>query len=207
MLNRVSVTGLGAVTNTARVGPVESAAVIGTGGVGLNGVQGAALVGANPIVAMDTLERKLVAAGEFGATHTILVGQDDSLQLVRALTGGKGAGYVFVTVGSPEAAIQGLALLRRGGTLVLVGLPDPAAAMSLPIREFAWAGQRILGSCMGSTRLAVDVPRLIDLYRQGRLKLDELITARYPLDRINEAIEAVERGDALRNVIVFGPPS
>lgn len=198
------ITGLGAVVNTAQVRPGSSVVVIGAGGVGLNAVQGAALVGASSIVALDTVPGKLRAARDFGATHTVQVGSDDPGGVIEALTAGRGADYVFVTVGSASAVSDSLPLLRRGGTLVLVGLPHPTATAPLPIRDVAWAGKRILGSCMGSTRLSVDVPHLIELYRQGRLKLDELITARYPLDRINEAIEAVERGEALRNVIVFG---
>jgi S-(hydroxymethyl)glutathione dehydrogenase/alcohol dehydrogenase len=109
-----------------------------------------------------------------------------------------------VTVGTESAVSAGFDLIRVAGTLVLVGLPAPGVTAPLPIREFAWAGQRVLGSCMGSTRLSVDVPYFIELYRQGRLKLDELITARYPLARINDAIDVVKRGEARRNVIVFG---
>jgi S-(hydroxymethyl)glutathione dehydrogenase / alcohol dehydrogenase len=120
------------------------------------------------------------------------------------VTNGRGADYAFVTVGTAGAVGGAFDLIRVAGTLVLVGLPAPGITAPLPIREFAWAGQRVLGSCMGSTRLSVDVPYFIELYRQGRLKLDELITARYPLDRINEAIEVVKRGEARRNVIVFG---
>ena len=199
------ITGAGAVINTARVEPGSSVVVTGAGGVGLNAVQGALLAGANPIIAIDPLESKRAAAQEFGATHTIDAGEEHVARRVHDLTDGRGADYVFVTVGSAAAVTQGLALIRLAGTLVIVGLPGPGVAAPLPIREFAWSGQRILGSCMGSTRLSVDVPRLVDLYRQGRLKLDELITARYPLDRINEAIAVVERGEALRNVIVFAP--
>jgi S-(hydroxymethyl)glutathione dehydrogenase/alcohol dehydrogenase len=199
------ITGAGSVINTAQVEPGSSVVVIGAGGVGLNAVQGAVLAGANPIVAIDPLDSKLTAAREFGATHTIDAQDDRATERVHDLTGGRGADYAFVTVGSPAAVTQGLALIRPAGTLVIVGLPAPGVTAPLPIRDFAWAGRRILGSCMGSTRLSVDVPRLVDLYCHGRLKLDELITGRYPLDRINEAIEAVERGEALRNVILFAP--
>ena len=122
---------------------------------------------------------------------------------MRELTGGRGADYVFVTVGSPAAVSQALTLVRRGGTVVLVGMPAAGATAPIPIGDFAGNGLRLLGSNMGSTRLGVDVPRLVARYREGRLKLDELITARYPLERINEAIVAMEGGEALRNVIVF----
>jgi S-(hydroxymethyl)glutathione dehydrogenase / alcohol dehydrogenase len=199
------ITGAGAVINTAAVRPGSSVVVIGAGGVGLNAIQGAVLAGADPIIVLDTLPSKLEAALEFGATHTVEVGTENPVDVVRSLTGGRGADYAFVTVGTDSAVAGGFDLIRIAGTLVLVGLPAPGVTASLPIREFAWAGQRVLGSCMGSTRLSVDVPYFIELYRQGRLKLDELITARYPLDRINEAIDAVKRGEARRNVIMFDP--
>jgi len=197
------ITGVGAVVNTAQVKVGSNVVVIGTGGVGLNAVQGAVLAGAQQIIAMDILETKLTAARAFGATQTINAGQEDGRQMIWDLTGGHGADYVFVTVGNTAAVAQGLSLIRSGGTLVIVGLPKAGTAVPLPVLDLVVNGQKILGSCMGSTRLSIDVPWLVDLYRQGRLKLDELITARYPLDRINEAIEAMEKGEALRNVIVF----
>jgi S-(hydroxymethyl)glutathione dehydrogenase/alcohol dehydrogenase len=197
------ITGFGAVVNTAKVRPGESVVVIGTGGVGLNAVQGAALSGAHPIIAIDLLEDKLDAARVFGATHTINAArQSHPERIVRNWTLGRGADYVFVTVGNAAAAAQGFGMLRRKGTEVLVGIPARGATLSLPIAQIV--GERtVTGSSMGSTRLSVDVPRLVSLYQDGRLKLDELITARYPLEEINEAIEAVEGGQALRNVIVL----
>jgi len=197
------ITGLGAVVNTAQVKPGSSLVVIGTGGVGLNSIQGAVLAGAYPIIALDILEAKLAAARNFGATHTIDPRQPGSVQMVKDLTSGRGADYVFVTVGSPAAVTQGLGLIRRGGTVVIVGMPPPEARAPIPISDFANDGHRLIGSNMGSTRLRVDVPRLVEMYQRGRLKLDELITARYPLEQINQAIESMERGEALRNVIVF----
>ncbi|MDX1425587.1 MAG: Zn-dependent alcohol dehydrogenase [Kiloniellales bacterium] len=197
------ITGLGAVVNTAKVPPGSSVAVIGTGGVGLNSVQGAALCGAQPIVALDLADAKLEAARAFGATDCVNPASEDPVEAVKALTGGRGADYVFVTVGSVTAIEQGFALLRNAGTLVIVGMPAAGAMAQFEPLEFADRGQRILGSKMGSTRLRVDVPRLVAHYQKGRLKLDELITERYPLERINEAIASVNRGEALRNVIVF----
>jgi NDMA-dependent alcohol dehydrogenase len=197
------VTGVGAVVNTAQVRPGEAVAVIGCGGVGLNAVQGAALAGANPIVALDVLDTKLQSAREFGATHALNARREDIGPAVLDLTDGRGADYAFVTVGIPEAVSQALTLVREGGSAVLVGIPRIEARVPLSIFDVVAGEMRILGSNMGSTRLSVDVPRLIELYRQGRLKLDELITARYPLEQINEAIESTERGEAIRNVIVF----
>jgi NDMA-dependent alcohol dehydrogenase len=198
------ITGVGAVTNTAGVEAGRSVVVVGAGGVGLNAVQGAALSGASPILALDTVDMKLDAAKRFGATHAANITRDDARALIRELTAGRGADYVFVAVGNTAAMEQGLRLVAPSGALVLVGMPDARATAALPVMFFAMAGQRVLGSFMGTTRPGIDIPRLVDLYRQGRLKLDELITARYPLERINEAIAAVERGEALRNVIVFG---
>ncbi len=197
------ITGVGAVLNTAQLTPGSSAVVIGAGGVGVNAIQGAALAGATPIVAVDVVARKLPVARSFGATHAVDGRQGDVRGLVRELTAGRGADYVFVTVGSPAAVTQALTLARRGGTVVLVGMPVAGATAPIPIGDFAGNGLRLLGSNMGSTRLGVDVPRLVARYQEGRLNLDELITARYPLERINEAIVAMEGGEALRNVIVF----
>lgn len=198
------ITGLGAVVNTAQVEPYSSVVVIGTGGVGVNAIQGALLAGAHPIIAVDILANKLAAARDFGATHTINAAEQSAPEdRVKELTSGRGADYVFVTVGNPDVVAQGLKMIRWEGTVVIVGIPAEGATASFPVRQFVVGGQRIVGSCMGSTRLHVDVPRLINLYQHGRLKLDELITAHYPLERINEAIESMEKGEALRNVIVF----
>lgn len=196
------ITGLGAVTNTAKIAPRSSVAVIGVGGVGLNSIQGAALSGARKIIAVDRLDNKLVAARSFGATHTVNATQTDAVQAVKDLNDGKGVDYAFVTVGNANAVNQAFAMIRSGGSVVVVGLPEADATASINIHKLI--GERhIVGSPMGSTRLSVDVPRLVELYQQGRLKLDELITRRYGLDQINEAIASMERGEALRNVIVF----
>jgi S-(hydroxymethyl)glutathione dehydrogenase/alcohol dehydrogenase len=202
------ITGVGAVISTAQVEPGSSVAVIGIGGVGLNAVQGAALAGAHPIIAIDLLDNKLKAAWGFGATHTInLAEQTKADETVRALTSGRGADYVFVTVGSAAAVTQALSLTRKRGNLILVGMPAPGATASFQVSPLVRAEQRIMGSFMGSTRPSIGIPRLIDLYQHGRLKLDELITGRFPLERINEAIESVAKGQALRNVILFGSNS
>ena len=197
------ITGLGAVINTAQVRPGESVVVIGTGGVGLSAIQGAVLAGARRIIALDIVEMKLEAARRFGATDDFNATREDLLDAVCELTEGIGADYVFVTAGSTSAAAQGLSLLRPGGALVIVGLPRADALLSFSPTLAALNGRRILTSFMGSTNLSVDVPRLVDLYQQGRLKLDELITMRYAPEQINEAMEAVQRGEALRNMIMW----
>ena len=189
--------------NTGRVKPGSSVVVIGLGGVGLNAVQGAVLAGASTIIAMDILDMKLATAKMFGATHTLNANREDARRVIRDFTEGRGADYVFVTVGSTTAVSQGITLLRRAGTLVIVGMPPSGATAPLPVVDIADKGLKILGSFLGSTRLRVDVPWLVELYQQGRLKLDELITARYSLEQINEVIELTERGEAIRNVIIW----
>jgi Zn-dependent alcohol dehydrogenase len=197
------VTGLGAVVNTARVHAGDTVVVIGTGGVGLNSVQAAALSGANPVIAVDLSNTKLEAARAFGATHTVNPKDQDAAEAVAELTEGRRADYVFVTVGAEAAIKQGIRLMRRGGTTVIVGMPASGVRSEFDPTRLANDSQRILGSKMGASRIQVDVPHLVSLYRQGRLKLDELVSGRYPLEEINEAVASVNRGEALRNVIVF----
>jgi Zn-dependent alcohol dehydrogenase len=196
-------TGFGAVVNTAAVPCGAAVVVIGTGGVGLNSVQGAALSGARTIIAVDPSDAKLAAARRFGATHAIDPRREDVGQVVRALTDGRGADYVFIAVGAKGAIEQGFDLMRRGGTLVVIGMPASGVMATFDPGNFAHDGQRLLGSKMGSARVQVDIPKIVSLYQQGRLKLNELITARYQLEDINEAIAAARGGDALRNVIIF----
>ncbi len=198
-------TGVGAVINTAGVRPGDSVVVIGTGGVGLNAVQGAALAGAAPIIALDLSEAKREAALRFGATQAVDPAADDVVGYVRALNGGRLADWAFVTVGAKAAMDQATKLIGRGGGVVIVGMPASGVFARYDPGWLAADEQRILGSKMGSARLPIDIPHLVAAWKQERLKLEELITGRYPLDQINEAIASVRRGEALRNVIVFGP--
>jgi Zn-dependent alcohol dehydrogenase len=197
------ITGYGAVANTARIEPGSDIVVIGAGGVGLNSVQGGVLCGANRIIAVDIADDKLDAATQFGATHGINSSRQDAITEVRALTGGRGADYVFITVGAKPAFDQSYAMLARGGAAVIVGMPANGVVSEFEPGSFAGNAQRILGSKMGSSDIRVDVPYLAGLYTDGRLKLDELISGRYPLAEIDEAIASVKRGAARRNVIVF----
>jgi Zn-dependent alcohol dehydrogenase len=197
------ITGLGAVVNTVQVETKSNVVVIGTGGVGLNSVQGAALAGAVKIIAVDLLENKLEAARLFGATHTINATHQDPVSVVLALTQGRGADYAFTTVGSSTAITQASQMIRAGGMAVIVGMPPNDDVEFRLNAHNLTDGRTVVGSLMGSTRLAVDLPRWVELYKQGRLKLDELITGRYPLEKINAAIASMDRGEALRNVIVF----
>lgn len=196
------ITGVGAVTNTARLRPGATAAVIGAGGVGLNCIQGAVLAGASRIIALDINPAKLDAARAFGATDAVEAGPRAADE-VRALTAGRGVDFAFVAVGVPQAIAEAPALLAPGGAVVLVGMPPSGSTVPLDPTMLAAMNQRVLGSRMGATVLARDVPWLIAQHRARRLKLAELVSGRYPLARINEAIAATKSGAALRNVIVF----
>jgi S-(hydroxymethyl)glutathione dehydrogenase/alcohol dehydrogenase len=196
-------TGMGAVVNTASVKAGSSAVVIGCGGVGLNAIQGARLAGCLAIIAVDVDPAKLKAAREFGATHGVDARREDVAARVAEITGGRKADTVFVTVGVKGAAEQAVSLMKRNGATVLVGMPPSGVTATIDPAWLAAYGQRILGSKMGSARPLIDVPKIVALYREGRLKLDELITARYPLEAINEAVASSRTGAALRNVIVF----
>ncbi len=198
------ITGVGAAINTTTISPGESAVVIGTGGVGLNCIQGAALSGANPLIAVDVNDAKLEAARTFGATHVVNSATQDVAAEVRALTNGRMAEHVLVSVGVGAAIEQGIGLMGKGGETVIVGMPPSGVTTTFDPSWVAADSQRIVGSKMGSAKVPVDIPHLVGLYRDGRLKLDELVTKRYPLEEINEAVAAVKRGEALRNVVVFG---
>ncbi|MBN1192020.1 MAG: Zn-dependent alcohol dehydrogenase [Dehalococcoidales bacterium] len=197
------IAGFNAVVNRARVEPLSSVVVIGTGGVGINSIQGAAYSGARPVIAVDISDTQLASARTFGATHTVNSKNEDPVKAVMELTMGRGADYVFVAVGSNAAIAQGVAMTGKRGTTVIIGMPSMKENMSLPAMAFMGGERVLMGSLMGSTRLQVDIPRLISLYQEKTLKLDELITKRYPLEKINEAIESLHQGNIIRNVIVF----
>lgn len=197
------ITGLGAVFNTAKVEPGSRVAVVGAGGVGLNSVQGAALAGARNVTAFDIADDKLEQARLFGATHTVNVVANDIKACVRDITDGRGFDYVFVTVGAKSVMDAAFDHLAFGGAVVIVGMPASGVMSEYDPGTFAYKSQRILGSRMGSALISRDIPMLIELYHQGRLKLDELVTARYKLDQINEAAASAKAGRALRNIVVF----
>ena len=197
------ITGVGAVINTARVKPGDTVAVVGAGGVGLNAIQGAAIAGAKRVIAIDLLDDKLDAAKAFGATHGIRADDANLSANVRAVNDGRGVDYVFVTVGAPKAFADAPALLAKGGAMVIVGMPPAGTVMDYEPMNMADGSYRFLGSSMGQTDVRRDIPWLIELYRQGRLKLDELVSGRWTLEQINEAIADTKAGHARRNVIVF----
>jgi len=197
-------TGVGAVMNKAHVEPGTVAVVFGAGGVGLNVIQGCALSGAAQIVAVDTMPSKLALAAEFGATHTIDASVETKIvKAVRRLTGG-GADYSFECVGLGEIAAQAFGVLRRGGTAVVIGIAPKDDTTSVRTLSLAFEEKTLTGSYFGSSRPREDIPRLLALYGSGRLKLDELITARYTIDEAPRAFADLVAGRNARGMIVFG---
>jgi S-(hydroxymethyl)glutathione dehydrogenase/alcohol dehydrogenase len=197
------ITGVGAVTNAAQVPKGSRVAVIGAGGVGLNVVQGAAIAGCERIIAIDLRPRPLEIAREFGATDTI-GGTDvspDVAEAVRELTAGRGADFVFDTVGSPATLALALTATRKGGAVILTGLSRMDAQAAFPMFPFVMQEKRLLGSVYGSGQPARDIPRLVALYQEGRLKLGELVSRTYALDQVNEALTALAASDGARGVI------
>ena len=195
-------TGVGAVLNTAAVPAGASMAVFGVGGVGLNVVQGGAMVAAHPIIAVDLLARKLDHARAVGATHGIDSSKEDPAAAIRAITG-RGADYTFVAVGATRPITQAIDALAPGGTCVLIGVPETGATVPLDARPVVTGERVVRGSSYGSARTREDLPRLVRLYQAGKLRIDELITHRYALEDANEAFRALAAGELGRGVIVF----
>ncbi len=194
------VTGLGSVFNTAEVTPGSTVAVIGCGGVGLNVIQGSGLAGAARIVAVDVFESKLAMATEFGATDT-LISDDAAVGAFLEMTGG-GAHFTFDAVGLPATARQAFAMLRPGGVATVIGMIPEGSEVSLPGVDFLYE-KTIKGSNMGSTRSRVDIPRYLDLYRSGRINLDDLVSRTRPLHEIGLAMDDLDGGAVARTVITF----
>lgn len=195
-------TGVGAAIQTAKVHAGSSCVVIGCGGVGLNVIQGCRIAGAARIVAVDVNPGKLELAGIFGATDTILAERDDLVERIRRITHG-GADYAFEVVGQSATMEQAFAATARGGTCCVVGLAPPAAQIEVAALDLM--GEKVLtGSRNGSSLPLRDIPVVIEWYRQGRLRLDELVSQTLPLERVNEALEAFEEGVVARSVIVYG---
>lgn len=188
-------TGVGAVLHTAEVEPGSNVVVVGTGGVGLNVIQGARLAGAERIIAVDLLDNKLDFAREMGATHLINGGREDAVERVMALTGGRGADYAFEVIGLPKTIAQAYESVGKGGTAVVVGVVDETAELTIKPRGMQINSKKLIGCAFGSSRPQVDFPLLVDLYMDGRIKLNELITERFRLDEINEALRALATGD------------
>jgi S-(hydroxymethyl)glutathione dehydrogenase / alcohol dehydrogenase len=194
-------TGVGAALNTARVEPGSMVAVFGCGGVGLSAIQGARIAGARMIIGVDVHDHKLETAYELGATHTINGARKDAVAEIRELTNG-GVDYAFEAIGLKVAAEQCFKALRAGGTATIIGMIPLGQKVELDGSAFL-SEKKIQGSSMGSNRFKVDMPKYIDFYMQGRLKLDEMITRRMPLEDLNEAFRAMKAGEVARQVLVF----
>jgi S-(hydroxymethyl)glutathione dehydrogenase / alcohol dehydrogenase len=203
LLGCAVVTGVGAVTNAAKVRRGDSVAVFGAGGVGLNVIQGAASAGAATLVAVDVHPSKLELARRFGATHAVDASARDPVDAVRSLTDARGVDHAFDCVGSPATVRQAFDVLAKTGKLVVLGISPAGAEVSLPLGPMVFEERQVLGSFYGSGQPREDIPRLAAMYRQGKLKLDELLTRRYPLEQINEAYAALDRGEVARSVVVF----
>ncbi|MFQ5858666.1 MAG: Zn-dependent alcohol dehydrogenase [Anaerolineae bacterium] len=194
-------TGVGAAMNTVQVRPGDSVVVYGCGGAGLNILQGAALCGAETIIAVDRVPAKMDLARTFGATHTLMAG-GDTVKMIRDLTSGRGADYAFEAIGIPAMQEEALEAVRPGGTLVLVGLAPLGSSTNFPSAILARQEKSVVGCYYGTANTRRDFPMILDLYVAGKLKLDELISREYTLDEINEAYEAMLSGEVARGVIV-----
>ena len=196
-------TGVGAVFNTARVEPGSTVAVFGCGGVGLNAIQGAAIAGAERILAIDTMQPKLDMAKKFGATDTLLSKPgEDPTKDIKKLTGG-GPDYAFECVGSGALAELAYKVIRRGGKAVIVGVARQTDSASIKPMGMVFEEKTLQGSYFGSCVPRIDFPRMLQLYMAGKLKLDELITRRYKIEEAPQAFADLESGKNARGVIVF----
>lgn len=196
--------GVGAALNTATIEPGDAVAVVGCGGVGLNVIQGARIAGAEIIVAVDVHEAKLATACELGATHTVDATRVDPANAVRDLTGQRGADVAFEVLGKGATIEQVVQMTRRGGQAVLVGIPALDVMLTLPAFLGLVLQERTIKGCWyGSSDIRRDVPRFLDLYRSGQLRLDELVSRRIGLDGVNGAMAAMKAGEVARSVIVY----
>lgn len=195
-------TGFGAVVNSGRVTAGQSVAVFGCGGVGLNAVQGAAIAGANPIIAIDLSDAKLDFARHFGATHTINSSRQDPLEEIQKITG-IGVDASIVAVGSTAAMAQGVEVLAKRGTAVFVGAVPTGAMLNVSPALFVAGERRVVGSRYGGGNPAVEFPKMVELAMAGILNVEDLVTKRYALDEADEAFRALAAGEQARGLIVF----
>ncbi len=194
-------TGVGAALYTADVPGGATVAVIGCGGIGLNIIQGCRIAGAARIIAIDIIDSKLDLAKRFGATHTINSKQTDDLEgAIRELTQGMGVEYAFEAIGVPAAATQAFNITRAGGTTVVVGMHPMGSSISVPGPAFLQE-KKLIGCMYGSTRFREHMPKLIDLFLQGKLDLTSLVSRRMKLDGVNEAFRAMKAGEVARSVL------
>ena len=195
-------TGLGAALNTVHIRAGDNVVVIGCGGVGLAAVQGARIVGAGKIIAVDAQAWKFDLAKKLGATHCIDATDGDPVAAVHELTGG-GAEFVFECIGLIPTVQQAAAMTARGGTTVLVGVVPMSETVPISASDLTLQEKKIVGSFMGSNRFRFDMPKYVDFYLDGRLYLDEMISSRLPLEDVNKAFDKMRKGEAARQVIVY----
>jgi len=195
-------TGIGAVLRTAKVEPGAVCAVIGCGGVGLSALQGCRIAGASRIIAVDTMDWKLELARELGATDVINASNGDPVAQIQELTGG-GVDYAFECIGLKPTIQQAVGMAAKGGAAVLVGVLAVTETVEFSAADITLQEKRILGSFMGSNAFRRDMPQYVDYYLDGRLRLDEMISKRIPLEEINPAFDAMKAGEVARSVIVF----
>ena len=196
-------TGVGAALNTARVEPGSTVAVLGCGGVGLSVVQGARIAGAGRIIAVDTVETKLGMARELGATDVVDASGGDVVEKVLGLTGNRGVDYAFEAVGAKQTTEQAFEMLDDGATAYVLGMVPEGTKIEISADTYLRRERRIQGSTMGSNHFRVDMPRYIDFYLDGRLKLDEMVSQRMKLEQINDAFEDMKQAHVARTVLVF----
>lgn len=195
-------TGVGAALNTAKIEAGSTVAVVGCGGIGLSAVQGARIGGAGRIIAVDTGSSKLQLARELGATDLVNANDGDPVEQIMDLTGGKGVAYSFEAVGLKQTAEQCFYILEEGGTATIIGMIPEGVKIELTGQNFL-RERKIQGSSMGSNRFRVDMPRYVDMYLMGNLKLDEMISHNIALDDIDNAFKALIAGDVARQIIIF----
>ncbi len=197
-------TGVGAALNTASIRAGDTVAVIGCGGVGLNVIQGARIAGADEIMAVDMVESKLQMAKNFGATTTVNASQADAVSQVMELTHQRGVDVAFEVIGLKKTIDQTVMMTRRGGQAILVGVPPMDVMVELPAFFGVVLMEKTIKGCWyGSSNVHTDVAKLLDYYRSGDLKLDELISRTIRLDQVNEAFDAMKTGEVARSVIEY----
>ncbi|MCB0865585.1 MAG: zinc-dependent alcohol dehydrogenase family protein [Solirubrobacterales bacterium] len=194
-------TGVGAAVNAARVEPDQSVVVFGLGGVGLSALLGAVLQEAGTLIAVDVVAEKLELARELGATHAVPAGPE-AVAEIREITEG-GADHAIETVGSAKVLHDAYAATRRGGATTTVGLPDPSQMLEIPAVSLVAEERTLRGSYLGSSVPARDLPKFIELHREGRLPVERLLTHRLSLDEINEGFDRLASGEAVRQAVIF----
>jgi S-(hydroxymethyl)glutathione dehydrogenase / alcohol dehydrogenase len=195
-------TGLGAVFRTAEVKPGSEVAVIGAGGIGLSAIQGARIAGASKVIAVDVTDAKLDVARQLGATHVVNASESDPVEAVKEITSG-GVDYSFEAIGMKQTAEQAWGMLRPRGTATIIGMMPFGQKIEIPGHEVFMQEKMLRGSMMGSNQFRLDMPRFVDLYLDGKLLLDEMVSHRIGLEQINEGYDLMRARQATRTVITF----